>query len=566
MTDLKPGNAAFYWTTVFFRKLQESGVKHLVISPGSRSTPLTLAGATNSHFKKHVILDERSAAFTALGIGKATNTPAVLICTSGTALANYYPAVIEARQSGVPMILATADRPPHLRETGANQAIDQLKIFGDYPVFFHEVGEPDLSDEGLGRLKMLANQTVSLSQQKRGPVHLNFPFRKPLEPDDEFLQDILDENTARKSSNTKINNRERYLLPGEITDALSTAQKPLVIIGPMAPKDDISTIANLADSLNCPILSESTINSSNTISGFSGFLQNDRLMENLEPDLVLRFGFQPTTKSLELSLKNWTPKYHFHFASTHDWQDATYSGSKHIPWLGRPLQFNVTSSSAEKDWFDQWKKAENDFEDFLAETISKSSNLTDGHIYHHLTPQISDDHFIAVSNSFPARDIHLFGRYSSTISLYQNRGVSGIDGITSTALGISLGLNKPGLLFTGDLAFLHDTNALLTHKILSHPLAVVVINNSGGSIFRMLPIAKQKEFFEPYFETPQSANIKRLVTSYDIPYRNIGSVSALRDIDLQDWMERNSGLSVIECQTDPDASMELRQSLWVYQP
>src|SRR5699024_735955 len=145
------------------------GLRHAIISPGSRSTPLTMAAAAHPGLCKHVILDERSAAFTALGIGKATGQPAVLICTSGTAAANYLPAVIEARQSGVPMILATADRPPHLRATGANQAIDQLKLFGDYPVFFHEVGEPKLDEKDLDRLKMLARQATSMTRRKRGP-------------------------------------------------------------------------------------------------------------------------------------------------------------------------------------------------------------------------------------------------------------------------------------------------------------------------------------------------------------------------------------------------------------
>jgi 2-succinyl-5-enolpyruvyl-6-hydroxy-3-cyclohexene-1-carboxylate synthase len=566
MTDLKPGNAAFYWTTIFLRKLREFGVKHVVISPGSRSTPLVLAGAANSHFKKHIILDERSAAFTALGIGKATNIPAVLICTSGTALANYYPAVIEARQSGVPMILATADRPPHLRATGANQAIDQLKIFGDYPVFFHEAGEPDLTDEGLNRLKMLAHQSVTLSQKKRGPVHLNFPFRKSLEPNDDFLRKITEENAAVKSSTADQKDRELYHFSDEILGAISEAEKPLIIVGPTAPDDDTSAIARLAEELKAPLLSEATISSSNSINGFAGFLRNKELLKDLEPDLILRFGFQSTAKSLEWGFKRWKPKHHYHFASTHDWQDAGFSGSQHIPWLGRPIHFDKISSSTKSEWLKQWKNAEKDFNDYRDSTISNISTLTDGSVYHYLSSQIPDDHFIVVSNSFPARDIHLFGRYNLKIPLFQNRGVSGIDGVTSTALGISLSKNKPGVLFTGDLAFLHDTNALLNHQRLENPLTIVVINNSGGSIFRMLPIAKHDEYFKPYFETPQSADIGQLVGSYDVPFQQIDSLSSLRDVDLQDWMKQNNGLSVIECKTDPDASMELRKKLWDYQP
>src|SRR5690625_154803 len=182
MTDLAAQNIPFYWSAHFLRNLLKNGMRHVVISPGSRSTPLTMAAAAQPHVQKQVILDERAAAFTALGIGKATGSPAMLICTSGTAAANYLPAVIEARKSGVPLILATADRPPHLRSTGANQAIDQLKLFGDYPVMFHEAGEPRLGKEDLNRLAMLARQASGAARDRRGPVHINFPFRKPLEP------------------------------------------------------------------------------------------------------------------------------------------------------------------------------------------------------------------------------------------------------------------------------------------------------------------------------------------------------------------------------------------------
>lgn len=565
MIDIKPANTAFYWTTLFFRRLQHLGVRHVVISPGSRSTPLTLAAAANKHFKKHIILDERSAAFTALGIGKATAVPAVLICTSGTASANYYPAVIEARKSGVPLILATADRPPHLRSTGANQAIDQLKMFGDYPVLFHEMGEPNAGDDDLKRLKMLAGQAVITSRKQGGPVHLNFPFRKPLEPANDFLQEITTENNSSPSH--EVRNREHkesLYLSDELQKIISGAKKPLIIIGPTAPKDDLSSVRDLAEKLHCPVLSESTIDSQNLINGFTGFLRNKSLINELEPDLILRFGFQPTTKSLELGLNSWKPENHYHFAATQDWQDATFTDSKHISWMGRPLSFDKIRSSTQKNWFQDWKKAEQGFQTYYKRSISNVPALTDGSVYHHLTPQVPDDHFLAVSNSFPARDIQLFGRQSSQIPLFLNRGASGIDGVTSTAIGLSLGLQKPGLLFTGDLAFLHDTNALLNQKLLDQPLIIVVINNGGGSIFRMLPIEQHEQFFKSYFETPQSVDIEKLVDSYDIPYRRIDSLQALKYFDLKYWRNKYVGLSVIECQTDVDASMKLRKTLWSF--
>lgn len=564
MTDLHAGNIAFKWTSAFFRTLQKHGIQHVVISPGSRSTPLTLAAATNNNLRKHIILDERSAAFTALGIGKASNTPAVLICTSGTALANYYPAVIEARQSGVPIILATADRPPYLRSTGANQAIDQLKIFGDYPVFFHEVGEPSMATADLDRLKMLGKQAVSKSREKRGAVHLNFPFRKPLEPDSGVIAEQSQINSKRYSVGPP-NTPYTLQLPDSIQQNISKAQRPLIIIGPLAPQDDVDSITNLSDRINAPILSESAVEHSKTIAKFSGFLRNENLLGNLEPDLILRFGFQPTCKSLELGLKNWSPDNHYHFASTDQWQDATTSDSDCIPWMGKPIDWNSLAATTDSDWLSKWKSAEESFLNHYQHFTDTESALTDGSVYQHLTPQIATDHFIVVSNSFPARDIFLFGEQASEIPIHLNRGASGIDGVTSTAIGLSLQQEKPGILFTGDLAFLHDTNALLNSKKINYPLTVVIINNSGGSIFRMLPIEQYEEYFNTYFKTPQSADIKQLADSYDVPYEGIESLSALKAIDLSKWMSENKGLSIIECKTNPDASMKIRKELWNFE-
>jgi 2-succinyl-5-enolpyruvyl-6-hydroxy-3-cyclohexene-1-carboxylate synthase len=565
MTDQHHGNTALQWTNTFFKALYKHGVEHIVISPGSRSTPLTLAAAANPKFQKHVILDERSAAFTALGIGKATNMPAVLICTSGTALANYYPAVIEARQSGVPIILATADRPPNLRATGANQAIDQLKIFGDYTVFFHEVGEPQSDDKDIERLQILAQQSISVSLEKRGPAHLNFPFRKPLEPTEDGLTQIKKENQelqrptiANEYNSTTLN------LGNSHKNKLSEAKKPLIIVGPLAPDDSTGSIADLAGKLNAPILAESSINSSNTIRGFAGFLRDADRCDQLEPDVILRFGFQPTSKSLTSALDEWNTEHHFHFTSTNDWQDATLSGADRIRWMGQVFHFDNLSSNADDKWLKGWKQTEQDFANHSQKAISQSSELTDGSVYKQLTPHIPQDHFIAVSNSFPARDINLFGQHSSTIPLFLNRGASGIDGITSTAMGISHGLQKSGVLFTGDLAFLHDTNALLNHSDMDQSLIVVVINNGGGSIFRMLPIYNDKQHFESYFETPQNVDINTLVNAYDIPHYLIKSFSNLQNLDLASISNRHKGLSIIECQTDADASMKLRNKLWSF--
>ncbi len=566
MTDISAQNAAFYWATVFFRRLQQLGIKHVVISPGSRSTPLTLSAATNDQLQKHVILDERSAAFTALGIGKNSNMPAVLICTSGTALANYYPAVIEARKSGIPLILATADRPPHMRATGSNQAVDQLKIFGDYPVFFHEAGEPVIGKEDLSRLSMLAGQAVTASREQRGPVHLNFPFRKPLEPEADFLQEISDENRERLKDPTaesdSLYSGEKLALWQETVENISKAERPLIIVGPTAPGDDTGTIASLARQLQCPVISESSIDYVFTIAGYNAFLSNENVRTNLAPDLILRFGFQPTSKGITSALKQWSPDHHIHFAGSHDWHDATFSITRRIPWMGRKLSFPEFTGSVVKGWTKRWQEAGTAFLNRYEEVFSKIGTITDGHVYRHFTPQISREHFITVSNSFPARDIHLFGKQDPAIPLFLNRGTSGIDGVTSTAMGISISSDRPGVLFTGDLAFLHDSNALLNHRLLIQPLAVIIIDNSGGSVFRMLPVQQHEQYFQTYFETPQSVDIEQLAGSHGLPYYRATSIETLHKIDLQRIFKQHKGLSIIECKTDAEASMKLRNQLW----
>ncbi|MCW9707383.1 2-succinyl-5-enolpyruvyl-6-hydroxy-3-cyclohexene-1-carboxylic-acid synthase [Fodinibius salsisoli] len=565
MTDLDDRDTPFYWTTLFVRTLVDHGVQHVVISPGSRSTPLTLAAAAHPALKKHIILDERSAAFTALGIGKATGTPPVLVCTSGTALANYYPAVIEARQSGIPLILATADRPPHLRATGANQAIDQLKIFGDYPVFFHEVGEPRSAQIDRNRLQMLARQTISMAQDKRGPVHLNFPFRKPLEPNPAFVTKIEEENRADSPSSQYDSSRAVFPITDAIKRVIAKSKRPLIIVGPTAANDDTSTVAALAEKLHCPILTESTVDSKYTIEGFAGFLRNKKVAKQHQPDLILRFGFQPTAKALEVALKEWNCTNHYHFASTDDWQDATFSGSRHLPWLGKKLLLEEVSASTDTAWLNHWQQTEAAFDNHFEQSIGQSKTITDGHIYTEILPQCNEDKFIAVSNSFPARDIQLFGPKATQYDLFLNRGASGIDGVTSTAMGISLATQQPGVLFTGDLAFLHDSNALLSQKIIDQHLTIIVINNSGGSIFRMLPIEQHDNYFKEYFETPQSVDIQQLVAAHDIPFHRITTLAKLQNFDLNKWQADHSGLSVIECQTDADASMKLRKNIWDFQ-
>lgn len=562
MIKIEAENSAFLWASVFMHSLSSAGVRHIVISPGSRSTPLTLAAATVPGIKTHVIIDERSAAFFALGIGKAANQPAALICTSGTAVANYFPAVVEARMSNTPLLICTADRPPHLRNTGANQSIDQLNIFGNYPVLFREIGEPVIEQNELHQLAKTAVDTVSHAKSRQGPAHLNFPFSKPLEPDTAFVDSVKDivkplltEGPARKKQDVL----EKFRFDDAALTQLQSAQKPLIIIGQLAASSNLEAIFELGKQLHVPILSEQgKLNTVHAIQGFEGFLRNKQTRSQLKPDLILRFGRQPASKSVLQAVKHWDTTNHIYLADSDQHVDIAHQTSCFMNWNGNHFKIDVLKSK-NSHWLKRWKQKEQRYFEESRVAIDACAALTDGHVYHHIVPKIPEDWLVFISNSFPARDQSMFGCWKHQ-QVFTNRGASGIDGITSTAMGTTEAKKIPGILFTGDLAFFHDTNALLNARALSQPLVVIIINNNGGSIFRMLPIAKHSQYFSTYFETPQDVHINMLAEAYGINYRSVKNVDQLSSLNIEKF--GHPGLHIVECKTDPDVSMEMRENLW----
>lgn len=561
-------NLNLYWTTLFVRSLYEYGVREVIISPGSRSTPLTLAFAAHPGFNKTIIIDERTAAFTALGMGKATGMPACLVCTSGTAVANYLPAVVEATQSKVPMIITSADRPPELRNTGASQTIDQLKIFGDYPVFFQEVGEPKDSDEGIFRVQKLAEQVVSVACSERGVAHLNFCFSKPFEPTAGFLNSIEDENNkhARRSF------AQYKQTPGPISfdekfwSDLVSAEQPVIIAGPCSPGTFIqNTINDLAKELNIPILAEPGSNvpsSKYTITGFDGFLRNDEIMGSLSPDLILRFGEEPVSKALHNYLRKNTGTLQFRFLQEGEFGDESFSADRTF-YLNSSITIPEISGSSEKEWIRDWRKHQKEFGIFREDQLHPSTPLTDGYVFHTLSPLIPKKAFIMLSNSFPVRDYSLFGDYDGR-EIHVNRGAAGIDGITSTAIGLSIASARTGVLFIGDIAFLHDSNALLNSKYITEPMFIILLNNGGGTIFRMLPISDYKKKYFEYFDTPQDISVSALCRAHKVDHSLISRPEQIVSY-FEDNLEK-PGIHVLECMTDGDDSMDLRRILWNYAP
>jgi len=563
MPENDPQNLAFYWSTLFVRSLFAEGVRNVVISPGSRSTPLTLAFSAHPGISKTIAVDERSAAFIALGQAKASGIPSVLVCTSGTALANYAPAVFEATTSGVPMIIASADRPPHLRGLGASQTIDQIKIFGTQPAFFHEVGEPSTQPEKQQRVQVLARQAVQSSLDLSGVSHINFAFDKPFEPEDDFLKSIESEN----QNHSKRSQTDYSKLTGETElgekfwSQLISAEYPLIIVGATSSDDQTSFITPLARALSAPIVAEpgSNIpNSRHVISGYSGFLKDSDYREKLKPDLILRIGSFPVSKGVQELLAACIDVHQISFSSNRLPNDGDFPANRTIHLKSSLLIPDINGNASSK-WLSKWRKTSKEFNSFLLDQIQPNTPLTDGFIFKEAGDLIPKKGFTMLSNSFPVRDLALFTDFSDR-EIYVNRGAAGIDGIISTAMGISSILDKQGVLFIGDLAFLHDINAFLSVREITNPLVIVILNNGGGTIFRMLPVYKFKQKHQKYFETPQDVRIVSLCRAYQIDHTLVSKPEQFVPA-FESYIDK-PGVHVIECITDADDSMIERHKLW----
>jgi 2-succinyl-5-enolpyruvyl-6-hydroxy-3-cyclohexene-1-carboxylate synthase len=581
MGDFHRGNISFDRAFTLLHSLYRNGVKHIVISPGSRSAPLTLAAAYHPGFRKHILIDERSAAFFALGMGKSTGVPAVLICTSGTAVANYFPAVIEAAKSSTPLILLTADRPPRDRISGAPQTINQIRIFGDYPLFFQDAPEPYPSDENYEIFRLLAERIWHISTTGSGPVHVNLPFDKPLEPDIAFAESYLAGMGIHPEESGEIQNStpgQRYNPDSNVDetdhpvvykqgtksplDTLQNSRHPLVILGPSNHTSNFpeAAIINLAEAGFPVIRCAGAPATGYGITGYDSFLRHIDNLPHMKPDLIIRTGLHPASRGMELFLAACSDVEHIHFSGVDDYNDTLRTVSRKVP-LHELASLSGRVGAKDPAWLKLWLDQQNRFLEFREVLLNDTAVLTDGHVFNSLTRLMPGNWLTVLSNSFPIRDYDLFKAQESSHSTVTNRGASGIDGIISTAAGASLASELNSVLFIGDIAALHDSNALtLNHQFDRQTIIVVIINNGGGNIFRMLPIADHQKIYKHYFETPQNVNFQSIAHAYGVKYRKVTSAEDLPAA----WSELGTvpGLHIMECVTDADASMSVRTKLW----
>jgi 2-succinyl-5-enolpyruvyl-6-hydroxy-3-cyclohexene-1-carboxylate synthase len=517
------------WCAVIVEELIRQGAGFFCISPGSRSTPLTLAVASNPKAKFRMFPDERSAGFYALGYARATGMPAVLICTSGTAVANYFPAVVEASADAMPMLVLSADRPFELLECGANQTIRQQNIFGSYTRWSFELPEPGVATPLASVLSTVDHAFRKSLGLPAGPVHLNLPFREPLEPETPDpghpWAAPLEAWQASSEPWSRFARSLREPSAGSIAalrELLAQAERPLFVAGSMADPVDGDAVAALAKSLGVPLFADLTsgIRLSSDCTPWQLAFQNEAFVERFQPDVVIHFGGHVIGKQPALAIRKYPPVHYVvirehpgRFGPDHNVTLTIEASPAAIASALKGCREPVPGI----DCGDTFSAASGVINEMVCAPELAVSEISAPRIVSSLT---GGDHALFVANSMPARDMDLYAApvAGKPLRVALNRGVSGIDGIISTAAGFSAGLRKPATLLIGDISFLHDLNALC---LLNHPwhrLIVIVLNNHGGGIFSFLPIASQTDRLDECFATPQNFSIESAARTFGIDY------------------------------------------------
>jgi 2-succinyl-5-enolpyruvyl-6-hydroxy-3-cyclohexene-1-carboxylate synthase len=534
MRDESTARLNTLWGRLLVEELARCGVAFVCISPGSRSTPLTAAVAGSARIESVVWLDERGAAYHALGRARATGRPAALICTSGTAVANYLPAVIEAAQDGVPLVVVTADRPPELIDAGANQAIRQPGIFGDYLRWSFTLPAPDAAISGRLVLSTVDQAVHRALGPPAGPVHINCMFRDPLGPagEEPWPDDIP--LRWREGSGPLT----RYARPEVVPDAASleriaalvaAARRGLLVIGSLARERDREAAAALAGRLGWPVAAD--IRSglrlgpgpANRVPCLDQILLSPRVRSAFAPDVVLHLGGQPISKRLAQALAA-LPDAAVVAVREHPFRDDPEHRAAHrvqadighfCDLLARRIEPDTTAAAGA--WgarlCELSARADASIAAFVA--AAPFGEIAAARI---VSREIPAGHGLFLANSMPIRDMEMFaGTAGPRPAVAANRGASGIDGIVSTAAGFACGLGRPATLMIGDLSLLHDLTALFQVRALPQPLVIVVLNNGGGGIFHFLPIAGRPDLLDPWFTAPHDVDLGGIRALVGIP-------------------------------------------------
>ena len=540
-------------------------------------------------------LDERSCAFFALGMARALGEPVAILCTSGTAVANFLPAVVEARSAAVPLLVLTADRPPELREVGAAQTIDQSRLFGTHAKWFVDVALPEATPELLRYARMLASRATALARAApAGPVHLNFPFREPLVPVRiEQPADLADANAlawnGRPDGEPWVTVADARVAPDDATVArisalLRAAKRPLIVCGPQPDAELAAPLAALAGELGAPLLADplsqlrwGAHDRSNVIGAYDPALRHDPTAHALAPDLVLRVGGVPTSKPLSQYLMR-HPGPRQIVVDAARWPDPSLLASDVVHADPRllceallALGGGTARPSRQAKWLADWREVNERTVAALADYCMSIDEPFEGRALAEAAELVPEGGTLFVSSSMPVRDLDAFAAGDArSIRMLANRGANGIDGVVSTALGAAAASSSGGegetatgaplVLVIGDIAMYHDMNGLLAAKLYGLDATIVVLNNDGGGIFSFLPQAEDREHFELLFGTPHGLEFEHAAEMYGARYTRAETWDAFRTALSAGIGGR--GLHIVEMRTDRARNVTLHREAW----
>ncbi|MGN6202894.1 MAG: 2-succinyl-5-enolpyruvyl-6-hydroxy-3-cyclohexene-1-carboxylic-acid synthase [Solirubrobacterales bacterium] len=574
---MDPTNANTALASAFAEELARSGLRLAVVSPGSRSTPLAVALWRQPEIEVAVIVDERSAGFFALGAAQASGEPVALLCTSGTALVNYHPAVIEADESGIPLLVLSADRPPELRGIGAGQTIDQIKTFGGSVHWFSEVGTHEADDSGLLHYRSVACRALSKArgEVRPGPVHLNLPWREPLAPvpvegavtaTDPLA---LEGRGARPlTAVTKIDLEPSVSLLDEMAGHIGDAISGVIVAGRQLDPELREPLAHLARVSGFPILADPTSqlrcgphDRSHVVAAYDLLLRDEHFARSVVPELVLRFGEMPTSKPLRAWLT----------ASGAEEIVVDPTGGWNEPNNRAAAVFRADPTELASGWAarleglegrerplaDRWLEAEKAAQSALDEAFVGADPITEPALHRALGAAHRDGDLVYTSSSMPIRDQEAFLASSTTdVSFLSNRGANGIDGLLSSGIGAARASGRPTTIVTGDLGLLHDLGGLAALREVSTPVRIVVIDNAGGGIFHFLPQeeALPGDEFEALLGTPRGVDVAKAAALFNLPHHRLDSLSELPSA-------LAAGTGLIEVRTDRGTNVEAHRVL-----
>jgi 2-succinyl-5-enolpyruvyl-6-hydroxy-3-cyclohexene-1-carboxylate synthase len=524
------------WARLLVEELIRSGTDYFCLAPGSRCTPLTIAVAENPKAKSVIHYDERGSAFHALGYARATGRPAVVVTTSGTAVANAWPAVVEAAMERIPLLLLTADRPPELRDSAANQTIDQVKIFGNYARWFVDLPCPSLRVPPEAVLTTVDQAVYRSCGATGGPVHINCMFREPLapEPQGEDLNDYL---RPVKSWLTAGRPYTEYASPERAADAailekllelFEQTKRGLAVIGGLSTQQDRTAVSDLIQTLGWPACADVTSGlrlgdaSGNVIHYSDLLVSHDAFARAHRPELVLHLGGRIVSKKLAAFLSESNPSDYVLITDHPERQDPGHKVTFRVEAdLGVfcPALAEKVGDRKESPWLISWRESMEAVHKVLRQFAHNGDDLNEPVLAYLISRSILPNHGLFLASSMPVRHMDLFAdTRSAAVYVGANRGASGVDGTMATATGFAAGLQRPVTLLIGDLAFLHDLNSLNYLRNAKYPVIAIVINNNGGGIFSFLSIARFDQFFEKYFVTPHDLTFQQAAGMYGLVY------------------------------------------------